>query len=79
MSGGQKKKKNRPRTEQPPPTASVRPVDFAPPLKPHRGLFAGLFIVFVGWVVFLIVLYVKTVHRDTGVPPVLTAPNEDRR
>ena len=38
------------------------PVEFKPPLKPHRGLFIGLCVAFAVWVGVLVGVYVKTVY-----------------
>jgi hypothetical protein len=38
------------------------PVQFKPPLKPHRGVFIGLCVAFAVWVGVLLALYLKTVY-----------------
>jgi hypothetical protein len=37
-------------------------IEFKPPLKPHKRLFIGLFIVLAAWVILLLVLYFRTVY-----------------
>jgi hypothetical protein len=41
-------------------------VHFLPPLRPRRGWFIGLLIAFFAWIVFLLVLYFRTVHGHTA-------------
>ena len=45
-------------------------------LKPRRGLFFVLLVVFAIWIAFLIALYFKTVYHKTDVHVV--APTSDR-
>jgi hypothetical protein len=56
---------NKPNKQLPDPkrkSVQETPIHFLPPLRPRRGLFIGLLITFVVWIVFLLVLYFRTVH-----------------
>jgi hypothetical protein len=71
MSGGQRDKKSargKPiipdyrQGGEDPQVDPIPPIDFKPPLKPHKKLFIALFIVFAAWVILLLVLYFRTVY-----------------
>lgn len=41
---------------------SAEPIEFKPPLRPHRGLFVALCVAFAIWVGVLVGMYLKTVY-----------------
>ena len=54
--------------------ASAKPAAPVPPLKPRRGLFVALLVIFVAWVVVLLGMYFKTVYPARHQSPVTTGP-----